>query len=59
MYKLFCDRCGKEIGQENIKIEVNLLEDGSKMYTSRHYCRYCFNTIFETNVEKIRRANEI
>lgn len=54
-YKLFCDRCGNEIcnDQENIKIDAEIFDGKRITKVWKYYHLDCFNYEFSTDTRKL------
>lgn len=58
-YKLFCDRCGKEISNsdESINIDANIFSQNRLQKVWKFYHIDCFNYEFSTDIRKLEDGN--
>lgn len=54
-YKLYCDRCGKEIcnRDENININAEIFDGERTQKVWKYYHLDCFNYEFSTDIRKV------
>lgn len=58
-FKLFCDKCGKEISNsdESIKIDAQIFSQNRLQKFWKYYHIDCFNYEFSTDIRKLRDGN--